>query len=305
MLTKYYCELLKMISQSQISIVLHTFCVIFKCDKPSLSFHSSCSMSTPAPLFWVPLQSCWCDYRGWWLRLHNSIKLIYCPQHGGRRKSLSPFSFSLAALLLHASNISHLKLLLHTSTHIHPPPRQSIKVTSRGLRQTGSVEHCCGKKREANKPWPSITANLIKQEGWGPDRDSRAWGLCLAGEKVHSCRHGWVEGCGRNWPWLRSHEGPTGLAAGSEARHTVFVFCLSLLCLFSLSKKQRLALHDEKHWLLWCSPVGESCANFMHTHTILFGTRLIILSRKSQWAVCGEMQAKILNLDLFFVLLFR
>lgn len=168
MLTKYYCELLKMISQSQISIVLHTFCVIFKCDKPSLSFHSSCSMSTPAPLFWVPLQSCWCDYRGWWLRLHNSIKLIYCPQHGGRRKSLSPFSFSLAALLLHASNISHLKLLLHTSTHIHPPPRQSIKVTSRGLRQTGSVEHCCGKKkREANKPWPSITANLIKQGGLG------------------------------------------------------------------------------------------------------------------------------------------
>lgn len=93
MLTKYYSELLKMISRSQISIVLHTFCVIFKCDKPSLSFHSSCSMSTPASLFWVPLQSCWCDYRGWWLRLHNSIKLIYCPQHGGRRKSLSPLFF--------------------------------------------------------------------------------------------------------------------------------------------------------------------------------------------------------------------
>jgi len=78
----------------------------------------------------------------------NSIKLIYCPQHGGRRKSLSPLFFPSRCSLLHASNISHLKLLLHTSTHIHPPPRQSIKVTSRGLRQTGSVEHCRRKKNE-------------------------------------------------------------------------------------------------------------------------------------------------------------
>lgn len=151
------------------------------------------------------------------------------------------------------------------------------------------MEHCCGKKkREANKPWPSITANLIKQGGLGAGPGFMGLGLCLAGEKVHSCRHGWVEGCGRNWPWLRSHEGPTGLAAGSEARHTVFVFCLSLLCLFSLSKKQRLALHDEKHWLLWCSPVGQSCANFMHTHTILLDHFESKLAMSCLWRIASQ-----------------
>lgn len=159
-------------------------------------------MSTPVHLFWVPLQSCWCDYRGWWLWLHNSIKLIYCPEHGGRRKSLSPFSFPAA--LLHSPNISRLKLLPHPIAHIFTPspcttPLQSIKVTSRGLRQTGSVEQCYGKKKARGKQTvakhhrqPSKAGGLGAVpgliglgivSGWGEDAFLQAW---------------MVEGCGRS-----------------------------------------------------------------------------------------------------------
>ncbi len=144
----------------------------------------------------------------------------------------------------------------------------------------------CKKKQEANKPWPNITANLIKQGGWGRTGTHRPGDCVWLGRR---CILAGVDGGGvwKIWPQLRSHEGPAGWAAGSQARHMVSVFCLSTLCLSFYSPRS-------KDWLFMMKSTGcygvalegnrvpTSC-----THTVLFvDTYCIVLD--------------LYNLDLFF-----
>lgn len=95
------------------------------------------------------------------------------------------------------------------------------------------------KKREANKPWPNITANLIRQGGLGAVPGFIGLGI-VSGWGEGAFLQAWMSGgVWKIWPRLRSHEGPTGLAAGSEARHMVF-------CFLSLSTVPLLSLQEAK-----------------------------------------------------------